>query len=170
MPKNEIMKILDRLPEEELEKALWALKHIECRYLNNWNLFGKGIKITNLFEESESILARWDHKFAGHIDDSTKQEIYYDQFRWHLFSYEKQPCLVGDEARRAFDALHKNELYMMVERSPYVTLLSHAEAVTAQDFEQMEDVYLFDRSFTWTYVKTHEESLGLGPYFLQLNK
>ena len=161
--KDQIIKILDGLPDEELENVYWAVKHIEKKYQFKWNLFGKGVKIENLFDESEKIIACWENTFAGNISQDAKNSIYYEQFRWHIFSYEIQPCISKDAAKDAFDSINKDELYMMYQNSPYVTMLSNASAIKASDFDNEQDVYIFDKSFAWTYVRTHESMCG--PYF-----
>ena len=168
MIKDKIIEILEKLPDEELENVYWAVKHIEKKYLFNWNLFGKGVKITNQFEESEKIIALWDATFAGHISEEIKNDIYYNEFKWHIFSYKKQACISEHAARSAFKTTNKNEVYVMYQNSPYITLLRSANEIVAEDFDTEQDVYIFDSSFTWTYVQTHESMCG--PYYLRLNK
>jgi hypothetical protein len=52
-------------------------------------------------------------------------------------------------------------------------LLENARSLKAEDIikdidDYLEDVYVVDTDFTWTYVFTHEEYCG--PYFYQLNE
>jgi Domain of unknown function (DUF4275) len=42
-------------------------------------------------------------------------------------------------------------------------IIENANKIKAEDFIDEEDVYVVDREFKWTYVKTHEEEYG--PYF-----
>lgn len=163
MIKDKIIEILDRLPEEEQMDVLGYAELIERRYQFNWNLFGKGVKITDVFEEPQKIIALWDYQFSSHLSEETKKSIHYDQFKWHIFSYEKVHSLTEAAARSAFDETHKDELYIMYQGSPYITLLSNAKDVRASDFDSEQDVYVFDKSCSWTYVHTHE--CYCGPYF-----
>lgn len=161
--RTRINQILDTLPEEELENVYWAIEHIRKKYFYNWSLFGKGVKITNLFEESQQIIALWEKAFTHNISEETKRNIHFNQFRWHIFSYEQRECLKEEAAREAFDNIVKEEIYVMYQRSPYVMLYSNASDLQAADFDEEQDIYLFDKSFAWTYVHTHESMCG--PYF-----
>jgi len=163
MIRNQINHILDSLPEEELENVLWALEHIQSRYLIKWNLFGKGVKITNLFEQSQKLIELWDESFTYDVSEETKQNIHYNEFKWHVFSYEVLDCLKDEAARAAFDNVMKDEIYVMYQGSPYVMLYSNANELIAADFDTEQDIYLFDKSFSWTYINTHESMCG--PYF-----
>jgi hypothetical protein len=40
---------------------------------------------------------------------------------------------------------------------------NNASDIVASDFDYEQDIYLFDKNFTWTYVYTHESMCG--PYF-----
>lgn len=163
MIKQRIMDILDQLPDEELRKVYRSLEFIQKDYLFRKNLLEKGVEISQLYEESQEIIDLWDHTFAQNISQEIKETIYYSQFKWHVFSYEKQSCLKEAEARRAFDAEFKDELYVMYQASPLVLLYRNANKVISSDFDSEQDIYLFDKNFTWTYVHTHESMCG--PYF-----
>ncbi|OME88975.1 DUF4275 family protein [Paenibacillus sp. FSL F4-0100] len=70
------------------------------------------------------------------------------------------------EARNAFNTENKDELYVMYQNSPSVLLYSNAKAIVAEDFDSQQDIYIFDKNFTWTYVNTHEDMCG--PYFYKV--
>ncbi|WP_429351212.1 DUF4275 family protein [Paenibacillus sp. 4624] len=36
------------------------------------------------------------------------------------------------------------------------------------DFDEQQDIYIFDKAFTWTYVHTHESMCG--PYFYKIDQ
>ncbi|MCG7336107.1 DUF4275 family protein [Sporosarcina sp. ACRSM] len=167
MIRAQIDEILDGLPEEELENVYWSIKFIQENYLFKKNLLDKGVMIEDLFEEAEEIKDLWDSAFAKNVNEEMRESIHYDQFKWHIFSYEKQDCFKGSAARKAFDAVFKDELYVMYQNSPYIMQYSKADKVIAADFDSQQDIYIFDKHFTWTYVHTHEETCG--PYFYSLN-
>lgn len=166
MIRNEINQLLNSLPEEELNKVYWTVKIIQNQYLFKKNLVDKGVAISENYDESEKIIDKWDNTFAQNISHEIKDAIHYDQFRWHIFSYEQQACLVGEKARKAFDDVIKDEIYVMYQRSPDVYLYKNAKDLTADIFDHEQDIYLFDREFTWTYVHTHESMCG--PYFYRV--
>lgn len=70
-------------------------------------------------------------------------------------------------AREAFNQEVKDELYVMYQHSPDILIYSNAGNVVAEDFDHEQDVYIFDKNFSWTYVNTHESMCG--PYFYKLN-
>ena len=63
------------------------------------------------------IKARWSRLFAYTVSSEDKQTIHYDQFRWHIFSYERVACLTGDAARRAFDGCKKDRAFQWLSQS-----------------------------------------------------
>jgi hypothetical protein len=51
----------------------------------------------------------------------------------------------------------------MYQNKPEVFLYTGAKDVVSTDFDSEQDIYIFDRGFTWTYIHTHEADFG--PYF-----
>lgn len=92
MIRDKIYQILDSLPEEELENVYWSIESIQKNYLFRKNLLEKGVIISE-FVEAEEIMDLWDNTFAQNISEEVRETIYYKQFKWHIFSYEKQDCL-----------------------------------------------------------------------------
>ncbi|MET4560195.1 hypothetical protein ABIA69_001339 [Lysinibacillus parviboronicapiens] len=166
MVREIINHILDSLPQEELEKIHYLLQDIEEDYLFRKHLTDKGV-IISACEEPQAILTAWDSIFAKNINEETRQSIFYEQFKWHIFSYEQQACLKRDEARKAFDDVAKDELFVLYQCMPNVHQFSAAQHVVAADFDSQQDIYIVNRDFTWTYVHTHEEQCG--PYFYNIN-
>lgn len=166
MIREKIDKILDCLPEEELENVYWSIVHIRENYLFEQNLREKGVVI-EIVDEAEEIIDLWDKTFAQNISEELKEKIHYEQFKWHIFSYEKQECLKKEGARKAFDNLSKEECYVMYQNSPIIFLYTNANEVVSRDFDSRQDIYIFDKNFTWTYVHTHESMCG--PYFYKVN-
>lgn len=160
--------MLDDLPRNELNVARSYVEMVHRKYMYQKTLTGKGVKVTELCEESEGIIQRWDEVFAHQLDELLKEVIHYSQYKWHMFSYEQQACLQNDAARAAFDAEDKSELYVMYQRSPYIQIYNNASAVVAADFDEQQDIYVFDKAFTWTYVHTHESMCG--PYFYKIEE
>ncbi|MGZ9583771.1 DUF4275 family protein [Paenibacillus marinisediminis] len=166
MIRSKIDRILKNLPEEELIRVYFYAEHLQKEYRFKSSLNDKGVVIETIFEESENIIALWDKTFAHDISEEVKEKIYYDQFKWHIFSNWKQLCSEKKAARTAFDAEVKDELYVMYQSSPYIFLYKNAKEVVAKDFDSQQDVYIFDKDFTWTYVHTHESMYG--PYYYKV--
>ncbi len=91
-------------------------------------------------------------------------------YLWHIFSYEKKKCLVGTEAESAFHNEVKKEFYVFYQHCDDVLLVKDASLLHMDDIlcetDNMYkgDIYIVDRDFTWTFVKTHEHR-WCGPYF-----
>ena len=57
----------------------------------------KGIRA--MAEDAADIKEAWDLAFGEAVAD--RDTVFYDQFRWHLFSYEKLPAKCGEAAEQA---------------------------------------------------------------------
>ena len=112
---------------------------------------------------------RWLSAFAEGVDKKMikKHVTSEGNFLWHIFTWCEVPCLEGDEARAAFDALEYTEALRAtggfsnkVKKGGIVGKLSALDV----DEDLAEDVYIVAPDYSWTYVRTHEEGL-CGPYF-----
>jgi hypothetical protein len=106
---------------------------------------------------------KWERFFARGMDISAKAEIHMEQYLWHLFSYEKLPCLMNEDAEKGFHELEKRECYIFYQGREQVLFVSNGTKLTADILRREQDVYVVDSDFEWTYVNTHEADLG--PYF-----
>jgi hypothetical protein len=113
---------------------------------------------------------QWENHFANHITHDEKKAIYlYDHdgasgYLWHLFSYEKKDCLKEEQAETAFTNEPKNACYVFYQHSNYALILENASMFSADDLLNEADVYVVDKDFNWTFVRTHETGM-CGPYF-----
>ncbi|WP_341518813.1 DUF4275 family protein [Bacillus paramobilis] len=111
---------------------------------------------------------RWEGHFANHLSDEEKEDIflYGDKYAcgylWHIFSYEKKKCIEGEEA--------KKDCYIFYQHCDDVLLIKDAsllhmdDILCERDDMYKGDIYIVDKAFTWTFVKTHEHR-WCGPYF-----
>ena len=89
----------------------------------------------------------------------------YGNHLWHLFTWGNVPCISGEEARSAFDALDYTEAIRFYDGySNHIDKISVIEKISASsvDKDKGSDVYIVAKDFSWTYVRTHE--FGFGPY------
>ena len=111
---------------------------------------------------------RWLSAFAEGVDKKMIKEHVTSEcnFLWHIFTWCEVPCLEGDEARAAFDALEYSEAikayggYSKKVKSTAIVGKLSAEDV---DNDPGRDVYIVGKDYSWTYVRTHEGFCG--PYF-----
>ena len=115
-----------------------------CELIEKWlSVFGKGV----------------DKKMI--VDHVTS----HGNLLWHLFTWGNVPCIKGDEARIAFDALQYTEAIRFYDGySNHIEGISVIDKVSAKkvDKDKKSDVYIVAKDFLWTYVRTHE--CDLGPY------
>jgi hypothetical protein len=130
----------------------------------------KKIKVIEIPKWGTYLRKRWEDEFASHLNVAEKKAIYlYDEdgacgYLWHIFSYEKRNTLQEEQADTTFNREYKKSCYVFYQHSDDALILEHAGAIRAEDFEEQEDVYVVDKEFNWTYVRTHETG-WLGPYF-----
>ncbi len=133
-------------------------------------LKNKKVRVREIPEWGVYLRKQWENNFANHIGPEEKKSIHlYDSggacgYLWHIFSYEKRDCLQGEHAERVFTNEPKNACYVFYQHSDYALILENASAFTADDLTNETDIYIVDKEFTWTFVKTHETG-WLGPYF-----
>ncbi len=135
-------------------------------------LRSKKIKVTEIDKWGTYLRKRWEDHFANHLSDQEKKSIYlhgedwYSGYLWHIFSYKKRDCLQGEQADIAFNQESKKFCYVFYQHSDDAFILENASSLNVNDFLNEEDVYVVDKEFNWTYVKTHETG-WCGPYFCQ---
>ena len=91
--RDEIVAIMDQLSEGNLEQLLFYAYTLEADQRYHQTLYEKGLVIDELFENKEQIMEKWETVFTGMVSEQQKRDIYYDQFKWHVFSYNVIPCL-----------------------------------------------------------------------------
>jgi hypothetical protein len=119
----------------------------------------------------EEIAAKWLSVFASNVPD----EIMNNHIRkignhmWHIFTWGSVPCSLGDEARKLLDSqsfsvgIIFQGGYSSTESGFDIEDVKICGKTTSVDLDGFNDVYLVDKDFQWTYVKTHDSTCG--PYF-----
>ncbi|MCZ0754975.1 DUF4275 family protein [Anoxybacillus sp. J5B_2022] len=123
----------------------------------------KGVIVTELGRKGGRLRKQWEQAFADRISSQEKTSIYFDQFLWHVFSYQKLSCLKETEAMEAFNNEQKDECLIFYQNDDRAYRLIDAKCLRADDLQHEHDLYVVNSSFTWTYVQTHEWFCG--PYF-----
>ena len=89
---------------------------------------------------------------------------------WHLFSWKllsPDKYLEGEEAKKAYDLCDKSNAIVYAE-TPKEEFFKITDIYkTSKDIEEQGEVYVFSEDMSWVYINTHEESIGLGPYFIK---
>ena len=121
-------------------------------------------------EDAETVKMAWDMAFGEAVPEDAREAVFYDEFRWHLFSYETLEAKRGDAARAAMDAKSSQRLHLFWQNNEDAWAMRNAFDLTAADVDRIAeasepDLYIFDDEGCWTYVLTHEPDCG--PYFFQ---
>ena len=64
-------------------------------------VLSRGVKAISL--DWQMVAAQWDDLFAAKMPQAVRDEIHYEQFKWHIFSYNKLSALQADQARASFN-------------------------------------------------------------------
>ncbi|MBR6812241.1 MAG: DUF4275 family protein [Oscillospiraceae bacterium] len=114
----------------------------------------------------------WLDHFAKGIskENIEKYVVSTGNYIWHVFSWElldKSRYLTGDEAKSAYDEIDKSGAVCIRwwfdegETEPLGEKLKTAAAL-----DKFDEIYVAAGDFSWTYIKTHEDTCG--PYFMKL--
>ena len=132
------------------------------------DLVERGIRFISVNDRTTK--AKWTKLFASSIPKEKRKEVHFEQYRWHLFSFELLKAFSDDEARSAFDAEPKDSVYLFWQHTDQAYLVENAHLFKAEDFDHdfipFSDFYLFSPEGKWTYIHTHENMCG--PYFYKL--
>lgn len=173
---------LEQLPDPEERKKREALLdrihsvigdydvHIrEYAYAQHGkSILARGVQATPV--SGTSLKRRWGQLFTTGVNPKEKRRVRYQDFRWHLFSYQLLPALQGKEAGDAFLQAEKSTVYVFYQHCDDGWCLENAQLIQPEDFVSdvpcpWTDVYLFDPVNRWTYIHTHEPDCG--PYFFR---
>lgn len=126
----------------------------------------RNITVSQLNNKGPELRNKWASHFAKDLSYEEQQSIYFDQFLWHLFSYKKRPFLNNELAIEAFNHVKKQQCYIFYQNVDHALFVINGADLDLAYFELDSDIYIVDKDFKWTYVKTHESECG--PYFCYL--
>lgn len=138
-------------------------------------LMSKRMKTREVPHWGAYLRKQWENEFANHLSDEKKKSIHLDDgngacgYLWHIFSYKTKECLESKKAELAFEREQKDFCYIFYQHTNDVFIVENASALKAKDLLNEEDIYITDKSFTWTFIITHEKG-SYGPYFSTNNK
>ena len=160
------LSLLSKIQNAALE---WECHLQEYKYSQfRKELVNRGIRFIPINDRTTK--AKWTNLFAASVPKEKRKEVHFEQYRWHLFSFELLNALTDDEARAAFDAEPKDSVYLFWQHTEKAYLVENAHLFKAEDFDHdfipFSDFYLFSPEGKWTYIHTHESMCG--PYFYKL--
>ncbi|WP_214484115.1 DUF4275 family protein [Bacillus sp. SM2101] len=163
--REQLHSIIQELTDDAVFELTFYAKEIKSRYEFKDKMDQKGVGLTYI--GNAEVRKRWEDTFTNSISQSKKDEIFLHQYLWHIFSFQVLPCKEKEKAIEAFNTLKKNKIYVFYQNT-YSYSLENAENITTEDFKGERDIYIVNEDFTWTYIQTHEQEAGLGPYFFEI--
>ena len=140
---------------------------------NNLISFFNNLGIVVSCIDKEDALRLWRELFYDDITVEMKAQTpgYNEDFNWHIFSFGLVQAVNGNSAEEVFKLQRKDRLILFFEHLSDTYLLENAARLTSSALNSLEcnegfscaDVYVFHPADRWTYVRTHEKSLG--PYY-----
>ena len=98
--------------------------------------------------------------FFNNLTKKEKDEIHFEQYMWHAFSYNKVEAKKGAEAIEALRKHKENDVYVIFQKKEKIL---EAKDVTYEQIYNnvlnntwQTDCYIIDKDFKWTFVLTHE--------------
>ncbi len=112
---------------------------------------------------------KWLKIFAPGVSKQDIQKHYVNEMLWHVFSWELIPAddfAEGEKAIEAFNHADKKDAWYILpfEENPCVNTLTD-ESITTEELAKETEIYIVANDLSWTYIITHENDWGLGPYF-----
>lgn len=116
-------------------------------------------------ESVESIEQDWVTNFCP-ISKKEKADIHFDQYKWHVFSFEKYPSLSGQDALSCYSEQKAPSYIVLPEFQMYDGEVAFITKTLPERgrMDVTTDFYVFPKNIAWTMAFTHEEG-WLGPYF-----
>lgn len=152
-------------PEKKLD--YFMIDYLGCEKSENLILFSEPEEI-KVEEFKEKIIETFAHdvpkkKLKKHVLPKSK-------YIWHLFSFElldRKVYLVGEEAKKAYDSCNKTNAIVFYELPKNHFMKITDDFMTSEQISNCGELYVFANDLSWVYFGTHEESIGLGPYFIK---
>ena len=123
-----------------------------------------GGKIASLStRERWEALQRWREVYAANLHATTGSWKRGD-YEWHVFSFEFAEALNGHRAVEEYLAQQPHE-FLVVPEDESCEAIQIAGGKLPDLRRVRDDIYVWPTDLEWTMAFTHEESIGLGPYF-----
>ena len=123
--------------------------------------------------EAEDYMERWFNEFVPvEIQKECRKICFsdgeYNNYLWHIFSYEKVECLEKDDAIDRYEGIKKDRCVIFLDLEGICFEVKDIDLMDIDFINTVPDIYITDYDFRWCYIYTHEsDCCGLGPYFYQ---
>lgn len=123
-------------------------------------------------DERDQFLQSWREIYSRKLFEKTGEWICRG-FDWHVFSMELSTFVEKQDAIEMYSAIGRGTYILLSDIKSYGAYeitdqhLPTVEQLYGQSAEKggMSEVYLIEKTLAWTFIITHEEDMGCGPYF-----
>ena len=117
--------------------------------------------------EVKDFLQKWYDTFAKSVSNEIMERrvLSRGNLPWHIFTWGEVEAKEQEEAFQLLKTARFNKLIIYgydIYDNHYVQIANEMPNIWELN-ELYSDIYITDTDFTWTFVLTHEETLG--PYF-----
>ncbi|MBR6562742.1 MAG: DUF4275 family protein [Clostridia bacterium] len=121
-------------------------------------------------DEIDAYRSSWISQYASENEAIDELELLCNVRLWHIFSFDRVTGYSEhDAADSAFDDINKEScVFMTNDLNVYAFELKNAHKLTSsalRGIDKYSDYTVTAFDFSWTYSKTHEEEMQIGPYF-----
>lgn len=113
------------------------------------------IKISKNFKEisydGKSYRDKWKEKFASNLTESLRNNIYLDDFLWHVVSYKKIEAYEKNHAREMFSRDIQENWIVFFQNEESVYKIADSSGLSDKIFDKLEDVYIVNESYEVLY-------------------
>lgn len=113
--------------------------------------------------ERRALLQEWRQAFAAGLYAATGRWRP-PNYEWHVFSFGYARALKGEKAAAAY-AAERPEAVVVCPESAALPAFRLSGGALPNFRAVVDDVYVWPADLAWTMAFTHEESMGLGPFF-----
>ena len=114
-------------------------------------------------KERWRVLQQWREVYAAGLHRATGRWKH-GPYEWHVFSFDYARCLDREQAAAAYADERAEEFVVCPESVKLPTVRVSNGALPAFRWSG-DDIDIWPAGLDWTMAFTHEESIGLGPYF-----
>lgn len=114
--------------------------------------------------ERRNLLQDWREVYAAGLH-LQKGRWKHGPYEWHVFSFEYAHALRGERALEAYEAEQPSAVIVCPEGPIKLDAVRLWDGELPDFRAEHDDVLVWPEDLAWTMAFTHEQSMGLGPYF-----
>ena len=112
--------------------------------------------------EFHSVCQIWLETFCPNVKQKSGKWVY-GGFQWHAYSFKFENALTEILAFEKYQSRPITPFFIFDESND---MLFDCFGESWPDLDSLnDDIYVIPRTMDWTFITTHEMSIGLGPYF-----